>query len=60
MGYGLFGLVLVVLYVFASYNILTSSADAPKKIGWLLLVWVIQVIGFILWALFGPRGKKLF
>jgi hypothetical protein len=54
------GLVFVLLYLFASYNVLTAKIDVPKKIGWLLLIWVIQVVGFIIWALMGPRGKKLF
>ena len=58
--YSLIGLIFLLLYVFATYNILTSNADTPKKLGWIVLVWVVQVIGFILWALFGPRGKKLF
>lgn len=56
----LIALVVLVLYVFASYNVLTAKIDVPRKIGWLLLIWVVQVIGFIIWAILGPRGKKLF
>jgi hypothetical protein len=58
--YTLIGLIFLLLYVFATYNVLTSTADTPKKLGWIVLVWVVPVIGFVLWALFGPRGKKLF
>ena len=58
--YSLIGLVLLLLYVFATYNVLTSTVDTPKKLGWIVLIWVVQVIGIVLWALFGPRGKKLF
>ena len=57
---GLFGLVILVLDIFAGYNVVTSSVDTPKKIGWILLIVVLPVIGFIIWALAGPRGKKLF
>jgi hypothetical protein len=57
---GLFGLVILVLDIFAGYNVVTSSVDTPKKIGWVLLIVVLPVIGFIIWALAGPRGKKLF
>ena len=57
---GLVGLAVLIFYIFASYNVLTSNVDGPKKIGWLLLIWIVQVVGVILWALFGPRGKKLF
>jgi hypothetical protein len=57
---GLFGLVILALDIFAGYNVVTSSVDTPKKIGWILLIVVLPVIGFIIWALAGPRGKKLF
>ena len=57
---GLFGVIILLLDLFASYNVLTAKIDTPKKIGWLLIIWIAQVVGFILWALFGPRGKKLF
>jgi hypothetical protein len=57
---GLFGVIILLLDIFASYNVLTAKIDTPKKIGWLLIIWIAQVLGFILWALLGPRGKKLF
>lgn len=57
---GLFSLVILVLDVFAGYNVLTSSADTPKKIGWILLIVLLPVVGFLAWAFLGPRGKKLF
>jgi hypothetical protein len=57
---GLFGLVVLLLALFAGYNVLTSSADTPKKIAWVLLIFILPVIGFVVWAFIGPRGKKLF
>ena len=57
---GLFGLVILLLDLFAGYNVLTSSVDTPKKIGWVLLIFILPVVGFLAWAFFGPRGKKLF
>ena len=56
----LFSLVILVLDVFAGYNVLTSSVDTPKKIGWILLIVLLPVVGFLAWAFLGPRGKKLF
>ncbi len=60
MTWSMLGLVFLVLYIFGTYNVLTSNADTPKKLGWIVLIWIVPVLGFILWALFGPRGKKLF
>ena len=57
---GLIGLVVLVLDIFAGYNVLTSSVDTPKKIGWILLIVLLPVVGFLAWAFVGPRGKKLF
>ena len=57
---GLFSLVILVLDVFAGYNVVTSSADTPKKIAWILLIVLLPVVGFLAWAFLGPRGKKLF
>jgi hypothetical protein len=34
--------------------------DTPKKIGWILLIVLLPVVGFLAWAFLGPRGKKLF
>ena len=56
----LFGIVILALDLFAGYNVLTSSADTPKKIGWILLIVLLPVVGFLAWAFLGPRGKKLF
>ena len=57
---GLFSLAILVLDVFAGYNVLTSSVDTPRKIGWILLIVLLPVVGFLAWAFLGPRGKKLF
>jgi hypothetical protein len=56
----LFGIVILALDLFAGYNVFTSSVDTPKKIAWILLIFLLPVIGFLAWAFLGPRGKKLF
>ena len=56
----LFALVILVLDIFAGYNVLTSSVDTPKKIALILLIVLLPVVGFLAWAFLGPRGKKLF
>ena len=56
----LISLAVLVLDVFAGYNVLTSKVDTPKKIAWILLIVLLPVVGFLAWAFLGPRGKKLF
>lgn len=55
---GFFGLVLLVLDIWAIVNIFQSATPTPKKVGWTVLVVVFPLGGFLLWAFFGPRGRK--
>lgn len=56
MEYGIFGLVVLALAIYAIYNILTSNASGVAKILWTILVLVVPVLGFIIWLIAGPRG----
>jgi len=57
MGFG--GFIVLVLDIWALVSVLQSSSDVPKKVGWTVLILLLPVFGFILWALFGPRARKL-
>jgi len=57
---GLLGLVVLALDIWAGYSVVTSSVDTPKKVGWIVLIVLLPVVGFLAWAFLGPRGKKLF
>ncbi|NKB19225.1 MAG: hypothetical protein GKS01_01660 [Alphaproteobacteria bacterium] len=52
---GIFGLILLVIDIFAIYKILTSSAEMVKKIIWVLVVILLPLIGVILWWFMGPK-----
>jgi len=56
--FGLGGLVVLVLDIWAIINIFQSNADTGKKVLWTLLVVLFPLIGLIIWALAGPRGSK--
>ncbi|SEL77829.1 Phospholipase_D-nuclease N-terminal [Roseivivax marinus] len=58
MEYGLFGLIVLILDIYAIYQTLTSSASTLAKIVWTLAILILPVLGFIAWLLFGPRGGK--
>ena len=57
-GYTLGGIVVLALDIWAVINIFQSSADNGKKVLWTLLVVLFPIIGLIIWALAGPRGKS--
>jgi hypothetical protein len=55
---GLGGLIVLVLDVWAVINVVQSSGDMPKKVGWTVLILLLPVAGFIIWGLAGPRARK--
>ena len=57
MEYGIFGIVVLILNIWALVSIITSGVSVGKKVLWSLLVLILPVIGFIVWFLAGPRGS---
>ncbi|UFH50868.1 PLDc N-terminal domain-containing protein [Pseudomonas sp. KNUC1026] len=53
----LVGLVILALDIWAIANVLTSQAKAGMKVLWILLIALLLVLGFIIWAIAGPRGN---
>ncbi|TIX50463.1 PLDc N-terminal domain-containing protein [Alteraurantiacibacter aquimixticola] len=51
------GLLVLILDIYALYNIAVSGATLPAKLLWGLGIIVLPVIGFIVWLLAGPRGS---
>ncbi|SPF77972.1 PLD nuclease N-terminal domain-containing protein [Pseudoprimorskyibacter insulae] len=56
MEYGLFGLLILALDLYAIYQTLTSPASTAAKIVWTLAILLLPVVGLIAWLIFGPRG----
>jgi len=54
---GLIGLVILALDIYAIVQIVGSGASTAAKIGWSLLVLLLPVVGLIIWAFAGPRGR---
>lgn len=57
MGYGLFGLLVLIADIYAIYSVLTSGASTGSKLIWTLVILFLPVLGFIAWLIAGPRGK---
>lgn len=55
--FGIIGLIVLVLDIWAIINTLGSSASGVAKIVWTLVILVLPIIGLIAWALAGPRSR---
>lgn len=53
--HGLFGLIVLIADVWAIVSVLQSSSERTRKVIWIVVVIVLPVLGFLVWALFGPR-----
>ncbi|NOD31826.1 PLD nuclease N-terminal domain-containing protein [Ruegeria atlantica] len=56
--YGIGGLIVLVLSIWAIISIIGSSATTGAKILWVLFVLLLPVIGFICWLIFGPKEAR--
>ena len=55
-GYGIGGVIVLILDIWALINILQSGASNGEK---LLLIILLPLIGFIIWLLAGPGGRRV-
>lgn len=53
---GVFGLILLVLDVYAIVKTIQSRASTGVKVLWVVLILLLPLLGLILWLLFGPKG----
>jgi hypothetical protein len=58
MEYGILGLLVLVLDIFAVIKILGSGASTGAKILWVLGILIFPIVGFIVWLLAGPKGSE--
>ncbi|WP_029059254.1 PLD nuclease N-terminal domain-containing protein [Stappia stellulata] len=57
MEYGILGLIILVLDIYAIVKTLGSGASTGAKILWTLGILIFPVIGFVVWLFAGPRGS---
>jgi len=53
---GLFGLLILILDVYAIVKTVQSNAGTGAKVAWIVVILVLPVLGVLLWFLFGPKG----
>ncbi len=56
--YGITGLIVLALDIYAILNISGSSISIGKKVAWIVFVLFFPVLGFIVWWLAGPRSNS--
>ena len=56
---GIIGLIVLIADIYAILMILQSSARTGEKLVWSLVVFLLPVIGLVIWYVAGP-GKKPF
>ncbi len=53
---GFFGLILLILNVWAIVKVVQSAASTGNKVLWIVLILLLPLLGLILWFLLGPKG----
>ena len=53
------GLIVLVLDIYAIYQVLTSAASTLAKVVWTVAIILLPVLGFIAWLIAGPKGKPI-
>jgi hypothetical protein len=52
----IFGVIFLVLAVWAIANIINSSAEMGSKILWIAIVLIFPLLGVIAWYFMGPKS----
>jgi len=55
---GLFGLVYLVLFLWAAFNIVGSLTTPLVKALWVAALLLLPLAGFIVWFFLGPRAAR--
>lgn len=54
---GFFSVLVLIAQIWAAVNIIQSKASTGAKVGWIALVLLVPLVGFLIWLLAGPRGR---
>ncbi len=55
---GLFGIIALILYIWAILNIAQAYGGALGKALWVVFLLFVPFIGFLIWFFFGPRSAQ--
>lgn len=57
--YGIGGFIVLVLNIWAIVSIVGSAASTGGKVLWILLILFLPLLGFIIWLIAGPSGRRV-
>ncbi len=57
MSYGIVGLIILALDIWALLGVWGSGASVGTKIIWSAIIIILPVIGLLLWFFVGPKGS---
>jgi hypothetical protein len=57
--FGIVGLIILVLDVWAILQTVGSAASGVAKVIWTLVILVLPVVGLIAWLVAGPRSRSI-
>ncbi|NGP54220.1 PLDc N-terminal domain-containing protein [Thioalkalivibrio sp. XN8] len=52
---GLLGLIILILDVYAIVKTVQSSASTGAKVGWIVVILLLPVLGLLIWLFLGPK-----
>lgn len=55
----LLGFIALLGAAYAIFQVITSNETTANKTVWIILILVLPILGFIIWIVSGPRGRKL-
>ncbi|MEE4015056.1 PLD nuclease N-terminal domain-containing protein [Roseibium sp. FZY0029] len=58
MEYGIVGLLILIVDVYAIIQVLGSGSSTGAKLLWVLGILIFPVVGFIVWLLAGPKSSS--
>ena len=56
---GIIGFIILVIDIWAIIKITESGASTGAKVGWIVAILILPILGLILWALLGPKAGKI-
>ena len=54
----IFGIVVLLLDIWAIVNIVSSPTSTLSKVLWTLGIIILPILGFLAWFLFGPKSSS--
>lgn len=53
---GLIGIVVLLADIWAIVSVWRSDKSSGTKVGWTVLIFILPVVGLVIWGIMGPRG----